>query len=59
MTKNSLRFSLVVLGLAFSSCTAAYGLAFKRLPEVDPSLTIGGLTLLAGALAILRVRRKK
>jgi LPXTG-motif cell wall-anchored protein len=34
-------------------------MAFKRLPEVDPSLAISGLTLLAGTLAVLRVRRKK
>ena len=59
MTKNLLKYSFVILSLALSSCTAAYGMAFKRLPEVDPSLAIAGLTLLAGSLAVLRVRRKK
>jgi hypothetical protein len=59
MTKNLQKYALVVLGLALSTCTAAYGLAFKRTPEVDPSLAIGGITLLAGTLAALRIRRKK
>jgi LPXTG-motif cell wall-anchored protein len=59
MTKNLLKYSLVVLGLALSTCASAYGMAFKRYPEVDPSLAISGLTLLAGTLAVLRVRRKK
>lgn len=27
--------------------------------EVDPGLALGGLTLLAGALTVLRVRRRK
>jgi LPXTG-motif cell wall-anchored protein len=27
--------------------------------EVDPSLALGGLTLLAGALTVLRARRRK
>jgi LPXTG-motif cell wall-anchored protein len=28
-------------------------------PEVDPSLAIGGLTLLGGTLTVLRSRRRK
>ncbi|MGA2085475.1 MAG: LPXTG cell wall anchor domain-containing protein [Terracidiphilus sp.] len=61
MTKNLLKNALVVLGLALCTCTAAHALAFTLAPapEVDPSLAIGGFTLLAGTLAVLRVRRKK
>lgn len=59
--KNLLKNALVVLGLALCTCTAAHALAFTLAPapEVDPSLAIGGFTLLAGTLAVLRVRRKK
>jgi LPXTG-motif cell wall-anchored protein len=28
-------------------------------PEVDPSMAIGGLTMLGGTLAVLRARRSK
>lgn len=61
MTKNLLKYSIVMLGLALGTCSAAYGLAFRHghVPEVDPSVAIGGLTLLAGTIAVLRVRRKK
>jgi LPXTG-motif cell wall-anchored protein len=31
----------------------------KTAPEVDPSLALGGLTLLGGTLTVLRSRRKK
>lgn len=31
----------------------------NRAPEVDPSLAIGGLTLLGGTLTVLRARRRK
>lgn len=57
MTKNQLKYSLVVLAVVLSTCTVAY--ARPRAPEVDPSLAIGGLTLLAGTIAVLRIRRKK
>jgi hypothetical protein len=59
MTKNLLKYSLVVLGLALSTSVASHGLAFNKIPEVDPSLAVSGLALLAGTLAVLRVRRKK
>lgn len=58
MTKNLLKYSLVMLGLALCTCTAAYA-SRPKVPEVDPSLAIGGLTLLAGTIAVLRIRRKK
>lgn len=64
MTKNQLKYSLVMLGLALGTCSAAYGFAFgpnpnPHVPEIDPSLAIGGLTLLAGSIAVLRIRRRK
>ena len=59
MTKNLLKYSLVMLGLALGTCSAAYGFGRPSAPEVDPSLAIGGLTLLAGTIAVLRIRRKK
>lgn len=59
MTKNLLKYALVVLALALSTSVAAHGLAFGRNPEVDPSLAVSGLALLGGTLAVLRVRRKK
>jgi hypothetical protein len=53
---------LIVLGLALCTCPAAHGLVFfphPHRPEIDPSLAISALTLLAGSLAVLSVRRKK
>jgi LPXTG-motif cell wall-anchored protein len=60
--KNLLKYSLLMLGLALGTCSIAFGMAFRpnpHVPEVDPSLAIGGLALLAGTIAVLRVRRKK
>ncbi len=59
MTKNHLKYSLVMLGLALTTCTTAFAFSKPKVPEVDPSLAIGGLTLLAGTIAVLRIRRKK
>jgi hypothetical protein len=62
MKKNLLMNTLVVLGLALGTCASAYGMVFKGgspSPEIDPSLAISSLTLLGGALAVLRVRHKK
>jgi hypothetical protein len=51
----------VVFGILFGTCTSAHGLAFRggSNPEIDPSLAISAITLLAGSLAILRIRRNK
>lgn len=61
--KNLSKYAFVVLGLALCACASAHGLAFGSgsgaKPEIDPSLAISGLTLLAGTLAVLRVRRSK
>lgn len=63
MKRNLMKYSSVMLGLALATCSAAFGLAFRQgrpgVPEVDPSLAIGGITLLAGTIAVLRIRRKK
>jgi hypothetical protein len=59
MTKNLLKYSLVVLGLALGACASAHGMVLFKKPEVDPGLAISGLTLLAGTIAVLRVRRQK
>jgi hypothetical protein len=58
VTKNLLKNAFIVLGLALCTSTAAYAGPHPA-PEVDPSMVIGGLTLLAGTLAVLRVRHKK
>lgn len=58
--KKLLKYALMMLGFAFCSCTAAHALMFRQpAPEVDPSMVISAFTLLAGSLAVLRVRRKK
>jgi len=55
------RCVLMALGLAFCTCNVAHGLVFKPHPhpEIDPSLAISAITLLAGSLAVLRIRRNK
>jgi len=47
------------MGILLSTCAPAHALMFRHSPEVDPSLAIGALTLLAGSLAVLGIRRKK
>jgi hypothetical protein len=63
VTKNLFKYSLVVLGIALGTCTAAHGMVFflqhPHRPEIDPSLAVSALTLLAGSLAVLRIRRNK
>jgi len=60
MTKNLLKYIFLAPSFALGAGATAHALACSlQAPEVDPSLTIGGLTLLAGTIAVLRVRRKK
>ncbi len=62
MTEGPLKSALLLLGLVLCTCTAAHGLIlFKHgsRPEIDPSLAVSALTLLAGSLAVLSIRRKK
>ena len=60
MTKNLIKYTLV-LGIVFGICAPAHVLAFhgQPTPEIDPSLAISAITLLAGSLVILRIRRNK
>lgn len=64
MKKSLLMNTLVVLGFALCACVSAHGMIFHTTttttsPEIDPSLAISGLTLLAGSLAVLRAKRGK
>jgi hypothetical protein len=61
MTKSPLKYAFLLLGMALCISTAAHGLAFypHPHPEIDPSLAVSALTLLAGSLAVMNVRRKK
>ena len=57
--KSFLKYALGVLGILLGTCASAHALMFRHSPEVDPSLAISALTLLAGSLAVLGIRRKK
>ncbi len=70
--KNFLKYSLLALALTLTFNSSAKAEPRGRdhheppickepntAPEVDPSLAIGGLTLLAGGLTVLRTRRQK
>jgi hypothetical protein len=64
MKKNLLMNTLVVLGFVLGTCVSAHGMVFHvnlgtGTPEIDPSLAISGLTLLAGSLAVMRAKRSK
>ena len=48
VTKNLLKYSLVGLGIVLGTCAVAHGLAFAKKHEIDPSLAVSALTLLAG-----------
>ena len=69
--KTMLQYSCLVLALAAGTATSAHA-GVRKLknpptilppgkfvaPEVDPSMAITGLSLLAGSLAVTRARRK-
>jgi NADH:ubiquinone oxidoreductase subunit 6 (subunit J) len=55
--RNLLKYSLLALIVSFVGSTAAFGAA--GVPEVDPSMAITGVALLAGAVTVLRGRRSK
>ena len=64
MAKNLFKYSLVVLGIALGICASAHGVVFfqhnpSHHPEIDPGLAVSALTLLAGSLAVLHIRRNK
>lgn len=69
---NLLKPSMLALVLALHTCNTVSGTPGSpggttqptkpppaQASEVDPGLALGGLTLLAGALTVLRVRRRK
>ena len=55
--KNMARFAILSAGLLIFAGVRAH--ACTSAPEVDPSLAVGGLTFLAGSLAVLRARFRK
>ena len=58
--KNNIKSVVVMLAMALGMCTASYASNHSGgAPEIDPSMAVSSLTLLAGAIAVLRVRRKK
>jgi hypothetical protein len=57
--KSFLKYALGLFGILFATCAPAHALMFRHSPEVDPSLAISALTLLAGSLAVLNIRRNK
>ena len=69
--KTFLKYSLLALALSLTASTSARAGGFdpfpkpepkpipKTAPEVDPSLAISGLALLAGTLSVARARRSK
>jgi len=60
MKKNWLRIAVVLSGFAFGVTGVAHAaVLFFPGPEVDPTLAIGALTLVAGTVAVLRARRGK
>ncbi len=59
MMKSFLKYALGVMGILLCTCAPANALMFRHTPEVDPSLAISALTLLAGSLAVLNIRRNK
>jgi len=56
--KNVVKYSFLVLGmvLLMGARASTPDCGGGTAPEVDPSLAVGGITLLAGALAVLRSR---
>jgi hypothetical protein len=67
--KKLLKYSFLVLALGLGMITAAHAAPTSttssvpkptsKAPEVDPSLAIGGISLVAGTLAVLRARLHK
>jgi hypothetical protein len=68
--KNHLKFAILTLVLALGASTVAFAgpppppphgptPPRKPAPEVDPSLAIAGISLLAGTLVVVRSRFRK
>ena len=59
MNRNWLKTALLLSGFVFLVTETAHAAVFYPTPEVDPTLAIGALTLVAGTVAVLRARRSK
>jgi hypothetical protein len=60
MKRNWRRIAVILSGFAFGLTGAAHAaVLFYPGPEVDPTLAVGALTLVAGTVAVLRARRGK
>lgn len=62
LMKKRMKFTFVLIALAFGACTAAEALVLggsSPVPEIDPGLAVSAIALLGGTIAVLRVRRKK
>ncbi len=58
MNSNFFKYTFLLLALVLCTSTAANAMVLIPAPEVDPGCVVGSLTLLCGALAILRVKYK-
>jgi hypothetical protein len=58
MSSNLLKYAFLLLALVLCTSTAANAMMLTAAPEVDPGCAVGSLTLLAGALAVLRAKYK-
>ena len=61
MRKNLMRDALLVIGFLLASGATANAMALYHLwpvPEIDPSLAVGAVALLAGSIAVLRAQRR-
>jgi len=59
MKMNWLKSALFLSGFVFFVTETAHAAVFHPTPEVDPTLAIGAMTLVAGTVAVLRARRSK
>jgi hypothetical protein len=63
MARKFLKYTLILVGMVLCTCVAANALVFrgpyKSTPEIDSGMAVSAFTLLAGSIAVLRVRRKK
>jgi len=64
--KTFLKYSLLAMALSLTASPRAHAgdtprptAAPKTAPEVDPTLAVTGLALLAGSLSVVRARRSK
>ena len=61
MRRNFTKYSFVVLAVSLAICPMAFSTPSGPYnhPEIDPGMAVSAITLLAGSLAVLRIRRQK